>query len=72
MNTCDTCKWWSGPDESELQCGLCENDKLASQLKSGEFMDDSLFAGDTESYPIPPIVGPRFGCIHHEPKGIQG
>jgi hypothetical protein len=63
MNTCDVCKHWFVTEESD-RFGTCLNEKLECQLKPALWREDCLFAGDTESYPIAPITGPKFGCIH--------
>ena len=71
MNTCDTCKWWS--DECDVIKGLtqavtkgehkfCNNEKVYSgcDLLDGLSDNADVFYGLT--------TGPKFGCIHHEPK----
>lgn len=66
MNTCDTCKWfgktydyYTREEVPDRFC--CNNPKLDDyDMQSGAFIMhqcDSWLK-----------VGPKFGCIHHEPK----
>jgi len=67
VNTCDTCKWWEQTDNDPV-IGFCRNEKLVCEMKKETWTPDSFFAGESESYPCAPGTGPKFGCIHHEPK----
>lgn len=75
MNTCDTCKF--------LRISIvgfeCSNTKLAPPLREDltyQPKDDELYCPISVSVAmvnsfignVPPHVGPKFGCIHHEPK----
>lgn len=69
MNTCDTCKWWNE--------GLCSNPKLTDDSVAGyKYMDrpnpdpdpSHACAGASDMYGQFFATGPKFGCIHHEPK----
>lgn len=66
MNTCDTCKWWdievrqSWPITKNREC---LNPKL--DAKSDETEDVLAQGYDAVNKPE---TGPKFGCVHHEPK----
>ena len=69
MNTCDTCKWWGEP-ETELRpswgiilkgMARCGNEKLDSGLNSSIVSD---YDAPTQGF----TTGPKFGCVHYEPK----
>lgn len=63
--TCDSCKWWdSKPDGKEPITHECNSSKL------GHFAEgnDALVSHDAEGYSSYVSTGPKFGCIHHEPK----
>lgn len=62
MNTCDTCMWWGNETEKENP-GIhpfrqCMNVELGADnnFKAGEEVRGYLQSG------------PKFSCIHHEPK----
>ena len=59
MNTCDTCKWWGGlSDEPPMR-----------KCKKQDWGEDSVYIANAEPYGGGEVVtGPKFGCIHHEPK----
>lgn len=84
MNTCDTCKWWTPPIEEirggekpeVMICvfGTCRNPllnlvdvvmvkKRAHKYKSAPRPDGASTHEETMLG-----CGPRFGCIHHQPK----
>jgi hypothetical protein len=65
MNTCDTCKYFSeSPYRIDPPLGNCaiwddnvvEIPKEATQVAHGVQSDAFI------------MVGPKFGCIHHNPK----
>lgn len=67
MNTCDTCKWWQTTeiDGRVYPIGgshkYCHNEKLKACDEEDGLNDNAdTFYGLT--------TGPRFGCVHHEPK----
>lgn len=61
MNTCDTCKWWVRIEE--FKTGFCTNENIGNG-------DDKIDGMETnvDYYKIIITTGPKFGCIHHEPK----
>lgn len=61
MNTCDTCKWWElcFPKSTDHQCG---------HEKVGWLLNSAPDAATHDYEDVPIITGPKFGCIHHEPK----
>ena len=68
MNTCDTCKWWGERQEkgggTAVWCEMrfCRHPKLDSNEDlDGADVSSIDGYGDIET-------GPKFGCIHHEPK----
>jgi hypothetical protein len=64
MNTCDTCRFWDGPDSLINGYGHCQNDKL--QADDLGYPTDGLSGGEpAECTSI--RTGPKFGCIHHQP-----
>lgn len=67
MNTCDACKWWEPPKEGNdhHNMGICESENL---VYNGHSRNDSLCAGEVWSFPLAPSTGPKFGCVHWEPK----
>lgn len=65
MNTCDTCKFWMPRKDARFAHSTareCRSDKV-SELAYG---DDTLSYSYHEDGEI--LTGPKFGCIHHEPK----
>lgn len=65
MNTCDTCKWWIEhiETEQEYQHHQCTNPKFGNGDSESDGLDlDDYYEG------ISITTGPKFGCIHHEPK----
>lgn len=66
MNTCDTCKFWEEfiVRGKGLGLGGCDNEKLTAY----EVRPDGLTVGDSDCDGQRPNTGPKFGCIHHEPK----
>lgn len=84
MNTCKTCKWWSGPSRNGAPeawhgpiewpvMGTCSHPKLCPEVSDpiGEkkiIPPDALHCGEAWSSPETPFTGPDFGCVHHEIK----
>ena len=82
MNTCDTCKWWEPPGthfrgltpkEYTENYGLCNNPKVNDSDEvipvgkvTRELDHASPHASDDHCLCF--ATGPKFGCIHHEPK----
>lgn len=64
MNTCDTCKWWRNFNLSERNCGGCENQKLSNY----SVWPDGCVINNQDMDGQQPVTGPKFGCIHHDPK----
>lgn len=65
MNTCDTCKYAHCAQHSPWI--TCLNENLSSE---DGLRDCGLEATGVEEGIIAPRVGPKFGCIHHEPKPV--
>lgn len=67
MNTCDQCKWWIAPKDSDdhHNMGDCDNPKLECDDPE---VQDCLFAGEVWSSGCRPSTGPKFGCVHWEAK----
>jgi hypothetical protein len=64
MNTCDTCKWWGDKDISAGEnMSFCEKDLMPGIPDSIQAEDIPKFSGYARI-----VTGPKFGCIHHEPK----
>lgn len=69
MNTCDSCKWWF--KDFLTRDGLinpCECPKLKNEY--GLHNEDGAFNW-MPKHILPHnrfYTGPKFGCIHHEPK----
>lgn len=61
MNTCDTCKFWR-PEGGSSCYGYCQSGKIKYPTTSNPTDDDIL------CYQTAPLFGPKFGCIHHQPK----
>lgn len=69
MNTCDTCKFWTpmGKNWSPTKfMHTCENGKLEEAWDENNQDEDSLMYSYTEGGSFHP--GPKFGCVHHQPK----
>lgn len=70
MNTCDTCKWWEGPSGISFRSiGKCKNESLGRVVLILDIEPDNLGVfgiSDEEKHPV--VTGPKFGCVHHEPK----
>lgn len=64
MNTCDTCKWWEDFKLKRKPCGGCSNLKLSRYQVS----PDGLCINNQDMDGQQPVTGPKFGCVHHEPK----
>lgn len=71
MNTCDTCKHWRWWNE---ECGEAEGSRkrpcLHPKMPQG---DDEHFHDEDSTVVFKSIdsyfaAGPKFGCVHHEPK----
>lgn len=64
MNTCDTCKWWTmetGP-YGRLPERACSHIKLSDDSEGDDRLNYEMHEGGRL------FTGPKFGCIHHEPK----
>lgn len=59
MNTCDTCKHWSGDTDEPGTKECHETGSKGSEhtVSNGEPYNSGIVA-----------TGPKFGCIHHEPN----
>ncbi len=83
MNTCDTCKWREIETSEAIKCWaikrndhrlkeifrLCLHPKMSVRSRNQEalgFHDAALGMQNESEVPI--ITGPKFGCVHHEPK----
>ena len=64
MNTCDTCKHWSGLDLPDDRFKICQ--KLESARNGEEWESVVVFAGSSDDDRNTIHTGPKFGCIHHE------
>lgn len=65
MNTCDTCKWWR---EQKNIDHVPEGQCYCPGITTGGY---PLENGAVFGYPVGGqhlLTGPKFGCIHHEPK----
>lgn len=64
MNTCDSCKWWGKTEEqyrghdrvADIKTQICMHPKM-----KGYSVEDGCIHDLLE-------CGPKFGCVHHEPK----
>ncbi len=81
MNTCDTCKHWkmrgwrndTTDNPNDSQCWedddspqmVCAQPKLQKFVKP---LIDGASVCDGSYYMAMLYTGPKFGCIHHEPK----
>lgn len=64
MNTCDTCKFWGKEHHAETENRkFCKHRKLDPDVYEG--MDFATVYDGIDSLIM---TGPKFGCIHHEPK----
>jgi len=69
METCDTCKWWApyGSDVPRYPKGtsLCWHHQIGP---IDPINTDSEDYASTMTPGGRVVTGPKFGCIHHEPK----
>ena len=72
VNTCDTCKWWGAePYGSYIESSTgnikqrVHHDCTCPKLRA--WCDEDGLA-DNADYDYGLSTGPKFGCIHHEPK----
>jgi hypothetical protein len=74
MNTCDTCKHYDGKGE-------CSHPKIMqpSNMQPGYLYEEGPANPPENSAVVTGYddraclwVGPKFGCIHHEPKNDSG
>lgn len=76
MNTCDTCEHWIEPSS---QCDtyfgrVCLNPKVSGRSPTSQDENMILHGKETDfaklngCFPDVFYTGPKFGCIHHEPK----
>ena len=73
MNTCDTCKFWTGEQGDFVSIPVeyreCQSPKIDSEHKPSELNDgDMAFVAAADFRPAVFATSPKFGCIHHEPK----
>ncbi len=76
MNTCDTCKYWLAPKSEDAfmsTFGTCGNSRLhdISGLDPDEAAVEANASCEIEEEDFDGACfrsGPKFGCIHHEPK----
>jgi len=68
MNTCDTCKWWKAPKRIwEMDSGRNHGECASPYNETEE--DGAAAVANGEPYNAGTLAtGPKFGCIHHEPK----
>jgi hypothetical protein len=67
MNLCETCIWWGngvfghdGPDTYKL----CDNERMVDGWR-----EDGMGVVKGEPFNGGSIAtGPKFGCVHHQPK----
>lgn len=69
MESCKTCKYWKLTDEKDpygidLKMGDCSNKKWGGSKNAP--MDGVAIWDQIGEWGF--VVGPDFGCIHHEPK----
>lgn len=69
MNTCDTCKhwhWWKGFEERNESYLMkpCNHEKCKNIAEDLNVDGFEVFSS-IDSYLG---TGPKFGCIHHQPK----
>lgn len=64
MSTCDTCKWWGDVKEGHIwrYCHICTSDEFDMEEDDAGVVYGEPFNSGTFA------TGPKFGCIHHEPK----
>jgi len=68
LNTCKTCKHWVEVSDGRTHDGWwCASGKLVDTNQK-PCPKDGAVAYDAESYAATIMVGPDFGCIHHEEK----
>lgn len=73
MNTCDTCKWWESRGDGVLpEYGgpsffmVCGNPKNGiNALNHSDACAVDAYQEHATGLLMP---GPKFGCIHHQPK----
>lgn len=63
MNTCDSCRWWGSDVSSEEE----DHNKECEKATWFRPNDDDGFGIDS-GINSRIVTGPKFGCIHHEPK----
>lgn len=72
MNYCETCKHYTPPEPTSLRGrglhGDCKSHHFQDANDGQSEREDTLRYWDYESYSCGFSVGPKFGCIHHEPK----
>lgn len=73
MSTCDSCKWWGEGAPLFWDKRRCDHPKLRNE-GGGLFVygeSDDLNPLDDPATSLPankPSTGPKFGCVHHDPK----
>ena len=69
MSTCDTCRWWKRDVEECTHPFLDVDNEKGQHLNTVDPCDTGLLASSNGNVPGGNIyTGPKFGCIHHEPK----
>lgn len=69
--TCDRCAFWQGyedPYSEEMHLGRCSCPKVVYTGDGRRIGKDELAYWDYEGYNAGFNVGPKFGCIHWEPR----
>ena len=67
MNRCETCKFWQPHEFAESPMRVCQSSKVV-ETGPWDGEDDSLvYSYDEGGYFQ---TGPKFGCVHHEPKEV--
>lgn len=68
MRTCDTCKYWGQEEWARMAhiepMRICQR---ISDMSIDEILAENE-AGIYKSIDSSLATGPKFGCIHHEPK----
>lgn len=72
MNTCEHCRYW---DEEEVPFSWTDGSPYTFlracknlDLKCGD-KEDGAFVFANSAHEL--LTGPKYGCVHWEPKGLQ-
>ena len=64
MKTCDTCKWWGiQVFTTKRECTMAQTMTGYNHADGDAGVTFNTYDGSTELH-----TGPKFGCVHHEPK----